>query len=270
MKTHRFLAFAVSLLLAGPAAAQITPVLSLIPNKPVYGPGEQVTLNVQGAPNTLTLLGVDLDPGPIIVPTGTLHLGLSPAFSSRMAVTDGSGSVDWTASHDCQDPVFGVTFYVQAIQLPVGRRAQLSNGESALWDDLTGACGDLCQGGGVKPAIITLEYTGEDCSATSHSQTPSLVNCSGDPAMAPMVHVIAHDPPNKNIWFEGDVALGDTFDLMAAAAGATRLKGETIVDLYDVNTSALLQSVEFHTSCSEPLFIGDQFGGVEVRAMVLE
>ena len=172
--------------------------------------------------------------------------------------TDGSGSYDWVASHDCLDPVFGVPIYVQAIQLPVGGPALFSNGESALWDDVTGACGDLCQGGGVKPAMITLKYTGDDCSATSHSQTPSLVTCSGDPAMAPMVHVIAHDPPNNNIWFQGDVALDDTFVLSAAAAGATRLKGETIVDLYDVNTSQLIRqkrptpSVQFGVMSHSP------------------
>lgn len=256
--------------LAPAASAQLPPVLSVTPDKPSFFPGETATIGVQGLPDTITLLGVDTAPGPIASPWGLIELGLSPAYFQIPGVTDGSGSIEWDCVHECEDVMLGVTFYMQAAQFPMGGGVELSNGKSIVWDDVSGYCEDLCQGGGVKPAVLEMEYTGEDCSATSHSQSAGVVNCSGDPAFAPLVHIVARDTPGKNIWFQGDVMLGATFDIDAAFGGATRLKGETHCDIYDVGTGALLQTVEFHTSCSEPLTLGDQFGSLILRGLTLE
>jgi len=130
-----------------------------------------------------------------------------------------------------------------------------------------------------KPQALTMKYTGENCSATSHSQDPTSVTCSGDPAFASPVYIIACDKnklsdladPKTNIWFVGEVNLDETFYIDAAAAGLSRLRSNTTVFIFDnsVNNN-LLQSVTFHTSCSQPLNIGDQFGSLILEEYVPE
>jgi len=119
-----------------------------------------------------------------------------------------------------------------------------------------------CESGG-KPKTLTMVYTGQDCSATFHSQDPGKVYCEGDPAYAPMVHIIATEKPFDfgKIFFEGDVPLSGSFVIAAANAGIDELKSNTTVHVYDLSGN-LLQYVKFHTSCSQPLFTGDQFGSL--------
>ena len=44
---------------------------------------------------------------------------------------------------------------------------------------------------GDKPNLITMTYTGEDCSATSSSQDNGKFNCSGNPGFAPTVYIVS-------------------------------------------------------------------------------
>ncbi|MCH8150552.1 MAG: hypothetical protein IH987_21680 [Planctomycetes bacterium] len=130
--------------------------------------------------------------------------------------------------------------------------------------------GDCCVDG--KPRILTLEYTGENCDVTSHSQDPTKVACEGDPAGLATVHIIASDKENLDdsrakFWFDGLVNLGDTFDLDAANGGAAELKAKTFLHIFDTD-GVLLQFVEFHTSCSQPLVEGDRFGSVTLVGCV--
>lgn len=118
---------------------------------------------------------------------------------------------------------------------------------------------DVCNAG--KPATLTMTYTGEDCSATSHDQDEDKVNCSGDPALASPVHIVAFE--GNDVFFDGMVDLGSTFVIDAALAGEDDLKSKTFVDVFDA-TGKLLQSIEFHTSCSQPLLVGDQFGSLRL------
>ena len=62
-------------------------------------------------------------------------------------------------------------------------------------------------------------------------------------------------------FFDGTVALNTTFVADSANAGAGRLSSNTFVHIYDLSGN-LLQTVGFHTSCSQPLFTGDQFGSI--------
>ncbi|MBW7991525.1 MAG: hypothetical protein FVQ84_16150 [Planctomycetes bacterium] len=130
-----------------------------------------------------------------------------------------------------------------------------------------------------KPQGLTMQYTGEDCSASSHSQDPTKVVCGGDPALAATVYIIAADKKNvadlgnakTRIWFVGAVNLNETFYIDAAAEGLSRLRSETAVFIFDnsINNN-LLQSVRFHTSCSQPLNVGDQFGSLILKEFVPE
>lgn len=130
-----------------------------------------------------------------------------------------------------------------------------------------------------KPQGLTMRYTGENCYASSHSQDVGKVSCSGDPMFAPTVNIIACDKKNiedlgnekTKIWFVGEVELGGTFYIDATEEGQSRLKAETVVYIFDNSIdNNLLQSVRFHTSCSQPLNVGDQFGSLVLVGFVAE
>ncbi|RMG77291.1 MAG: hypothetical protein D6714_20025, partial [Bacteroidetes bacterium] len=132
--------------------------------------------------------------------------------------------------------------------------------------------GDCCEGSN-KPQAVTLRYTGEDCGATHHSQASDKVNCDGDPNGAASVYIIANEKENPNdgkIWFTGTVALDGTFTVDAQNAGKSKLGSKTFVHIYASEGGALLQEIEFHTSCSQPLFIGDQFGSLLLEGIRFE
>jgi hypothetical protein len=134
--------------------------------------------------------------------------------------------------------------------------------------------GEFCSDGD-RPQKLTLEYTGQDCSASSNSQ--SLDTCEGNPAGTSPVRIIAsskQDPFHRKnkVWFDGEISLGPdaTFELDAtncqgkACWNETRLGGQTYISIFDTNGS-LLQTISLHTSCSEPLDFGDEFGGVSLK-----
>ena len=134
---------------------------------------------------------------------------------------------------------------------------------------LAGGPGDgTCDAG--KPKILEMKYTGKDCSASSNAQDPGKLSCDGDPAFASLVHIVATDKENPDdkkakLWFEGNVVLDTTFDIDAANDGASKLKANTWVLIYSgPGRSGLLQAVKFHTSCSQPLNLGDVFGSLEL------
>ncbi|HEX9794019.1 MAG TPA: hypothetical protein VGC54_08555 [Planctomycetota bacterium] len=126
---------------------------------------------------------------------------------------------------------------------------------------------DICSQG--RPGALILGYTGEDCSATHHNQDPTKVSCNGDPMFLDPVRIVAQkegDP--TQVYFDGLVALGDKFTMDAAAIGRTELHSSAEIFVIDPGTGATLQTVVFHTSCSQPLALGDQFGSIEVCGFI--
>jgi hypothetical protein len=118
-----------------------------------------------------------------------------------------------------------------------------------------------------------MEYTGEDCSATLTTQDANKWNGSGDPAMAATVYIIANDddnPNNGDIWFEGTVSLNSTFLIDAANAGQSKLSSNTVIHIFDQQGGTIIQTVNFHTSCSQPLAIDDQWGAARLESMTSE
>lgn len=123
---------------------------------------------------------------------------------------------------------------------------------------------DFCAAGTGKPEQIRLRYTGEDCTATSHSQDAGKVSCSGDPASADPVRIVVND---KSAWdaatqithFDGTVNLGDTF---TAGTVGVDVKNTTYVHVLSIPGDTVLQTVSFHTSCSQLLIEGDQYGSI--------
>ena len=134
--------------------------------------------------------------------------------------------------------------------------------------------GNLCDAFG-KPVVLTMEYTGDGDDATSHSQADGKVEVVGDPNDASPVFIRASNKSSPNdgkatVYFTGIVLLNETFDIDATVAGESRLKSVTFVHVFTEDGNTLLQTVEFHTSCSQPLLDDDQFGSVKLVGYVGE
>ncbi len=122
-----------------------------------------------------------------------------------------------------------------------------------------GGTGDLCETYG-KPAMLTLRYLGGN--EVQHHQDPGKVAATGDPGATQPVMIIVSEKANGGgkVYFSGLVALGDQFSALASQAGDSALRSEIHVTVLD--GAAVLQSIKFHTSCSQPLHLGDRFGSV--------
>jgi hypothetical protein len=94
-------------------------------------------------------------------------------------------------------------------------------------------------------------------------------------ALPDTVYILASDRESPldrkaRIWFEGTVLLNSTFDIDARNAGEEKLKANTWVFIYDRKGGTLLQKIQIHTSCSQPLNVGDQFASLLLVGFIPE
>ena len=99
---------------------------------------------------------------------------------------------------------------------------------------------------------ITFRYTGEDCSASDNDQGEigDKWNCVGVPGPDTVSITVIKDA-GKTSSDKASVNVGDIFTL------ADDFSSESIVAVGG-------QTLTFHTSCSQPLAVGDVFGSLEV------
>ena len=111
-----------------------------------------------------------------------------------------------------------------------------------------------------KPTALELTYTGQDCSASNNTQDPGKVICSGDPDDASPVQVVMTKDADKFTVTPADeeISLNSTFEIRKIDGGD--FPSEILFDIR--KDGQTLQSLKFHTSCSQPLAVGDQFGSV--------
>ena len=126
---------------------------------------------------------------------------------------------------------------------------------------------DMCDDYG-KPQVLLMRYTGDGEDATMTSQDDEKVSVVGDPNDAPTVRIIVSDKDDPGhadarIYFDGVLEIDQTFEIDATMAGDSKLKAKTFVYIMDLS-GLILQTIEFHTSCSQPLVLGDRFGGVQL------
>ncbi len=132
--------------------------------------------------------------------------------------------------------------------------------------------GDCCDHTGKNPQILSLQYTGDGCNATSHNQNPGKVWCSGNPDYAPFVYITGEsvDGNKKKALFRGlPVPLNGIFDVDAASIGENKFKKDLAFYIEDAEGN-LLQEIEFRASCSEPLGEGNQFGALQLKGYLAE
>jgi hypothetical protein len=118
---------------------------------------------------------------------------------------------------------------------------------------------DLCEDG--KPAQLKLQYDAD--SDTLHSQDPTAVTISPPNAVFPAGNVWIVVTPNKGTTpvFSGSVPPGGSFWV----SGPQKLISSSYwFRIYTAQGGTLLQTISFHTSCSQPLNVGDEYGAITV------
>jgi 5-hydroxyisourate hydrolase-like protein (transthyretin family) len=117
-----------------------------------------------------------------------------------------------------------------------------------------------------KPQVLTMKYIGG--AANVSAQASGKVVVSGDPGTTSPVRIRATNKSNPadtsaRVYFDGQVLLGETFDINARSGGQTTLETNTYFYVYNLS-GTLLQSVIFHTSCSQPIQLGDIYGSAQL------
>lgn len=110
-----------------------------------------------------------------------------------------------------------------------------------------------CQSVGSRPKSLTFRYTGNDCGASKNSQASDKWFCSGSIGTNPVVAVV-EDPARINVDAKGALNVGDLVTVTAL--------GSDIGTVMQLQVGGQLVSV--HTSCSQPLAVGDVFGSLEL------
>lgn len=123
-----------------------------------------------------------------------------------------------------------------------------------------------CVSGGPKPQMLDMLYTGHSCVATQHSQGDK-AGCVGALNGESPVQIIAFGSDGE--YFNGIVSVGEVITIDSNAAGLTKFKANTQIQIFDLGGN-LLQDLFFHTSCSKPLAVGNVFGGLELLAITFD
>jgi hypothetical protein len=63
------------------------------------------------------------------------------------------------------------------------------------------------------------------------------------------------------------VTVGGSATASAATAGKSKLPPDILFKVYKESNNTLLQKIQFHTSCSEPLNVGNQFGSLKLTSL---
>jgi len=131
-----------------------------------------------------------------------------------------------------------------------------------------GPCRATCCDGTSKPIVLTFRYTGGDCDDSDNYQATDKAKCEGDAEDTATVHILVGDNDNfdggTRIYFDGNVNLNDTFDVKASNANEDKFENQTY---YEIRTTGgtVLMSGTFHTSCSQPLLLGDTYGALHLE-----
>ncbi|MBT8137142.1 MAG: hypothetical protein KJO54_09045 [Gammaproteobacteria bacterium] len=113
-----------------------------------------------------------------------------------------------------------------------------------------------------RPTQIQFSYTGAACPDSDNDQPSDKFECTDlDDADGPVSVTIYK---GSNVYANiNDVMPGDLIEASAAAAGRDEFDSEVEIEIRDPS-GMLLQHIRLHTSCSQPLAIGDSFGAMTV------
>ena len=118
---------------------------------------------------------------------------------------------------------------------------------------------------GKRPAVLEMLYDADLNNEDFYSQDEDSVEIVDYGPLPNVAKIIVRDHKRRStVLFEGTVVIGNSFEVTGANVYKRWVPPKLNFEIYDALSNELVQTVEFHTSCSQPLFVGDQFGGLAV------
>jgi hypothetical protein len=118
-----------------------------------------------------------------------------------------------------------------------------------------------------KPQIMVMTYRGDLDNTNTQAAGKTVLISGGNPNNATNVHIVVTDSATAGSGHVfADVSglnPGDNFAIDATLGGQTKLGVQTYIYVYS-SGGALLEEMTIHTSCSQPLNLGDTFLGFEL------
>ena len=115
-------------------------------------------------------------------------------------------------------------------------------------------------------AAVTFRYTGQGCLCSTNDQGGRSY-CEGNAAYQQPIRIRVENDNGTGVYADVDgVLLEETVRAAASNAGQQTLRAQIRALLYN-DGGSLLEELSIHTSCSEPLNIGDQFGSLRVVSL---
>jgi len=230
------------------------PVIIQVGGYMTVGDNFEMTLDGGGAEDVYVQVGTNLNVGAGATWFGTVYASGDVFVGSELNLT---GAVYGGAAMSFGDG--GVVEYVELDFEGVGLDTGGGGGETIVLTD-----SDSAHYVGVLPPI--------DISGFDQKAEALLMQYTGDALDTPTVRIVAAsradiDDPKAEIYFDGEVNLGDTFAVDALTAGKSSLKGETYVHILAPD-GEIIETVQIHTSLSESLILGDQFGQIRLVGFI--
>lgn len=128
-------------------------------------------------------------------------------------------------------------------------------------------------GGGDQPARLELLYNGPLDAGGSNSQDSGevIVDTFTEDPLPNVVKIKVYDhlygKRGAAELFSGKLDIGESFSFSGTKGKKELIPPKIFIEISQMtgpDAGELLQLVSFHTSCSQPLNVGDQFGGVAV------
>ena len=139
--------------------------------------------------------------------------------------------------------------------------APIPDGDYLLWLEGGAAAAGCDSECGQKPTLLRFEFTGEDCSAGNHMQEDHCIGTVG-PATSPVDIVVTKKADRIDVSPSTGIFPGDIITV-SPAAGRNKLQSSLKFDVFEPPAGAgWEQSNDIHTSCSQPINVGDQFGSM--------
>ena len=137
-----------------------------------------------------------------------------------------------------------------------------------------------CQG---RPWEITFRYNGGGCAQSDNLQPRQKFSCTDNPttvenrslqsflgaptAEGTQSYITAVPRGGTDLYFAGPVAVGEKYTLNQDRV-FDKLSADMTITIFDAEGGNVLQLVDLHLSCSQPLFLFDKFGASQVTEWV--
>ncbi len=159
---------------------------------------------------------------------------------------------------------FEVVNGVSSIGGPLVRATDCTDSQDQGIDHLSHSDGYCLPKSASALRSLTLEYRGEDCDFTTNQQSGK-VKCRARGSLPKVAQI--RITGGGRVYFDGsNVSLGSEIVLTPPDSGSPM--APDIKARIENRRGKLVQLVKFHSSCSEPLERGDQFGSLLVKELV--